>query len=643
MYGTPGSRIARAIAFSLVAVFLVLSPVTSAFGADIVLQDIDTGEYPSVSIGIALTADLVPTAGEPGFTLLENGIEVQDVRAQVATRDRAPIDVVLLVDVSGSMKGAPLDAAKAAAKSFTSSMRPTDRIALVAFSSEPRTVLGFGSDVAALGRAVDSLEASGETALHDGLIQAAKTFVDGERDRAIVVLSDGGDTTSINTLDVAADAVATADAPVYAVALESPEYDPAALDQLASRSGGRFVAVQDAAGLVGIFEDIAQELRNLYTLTYTSARPSTKDLEIEVRATNGDVTGVVAAVVDNPLYSEVSAPISEPDPVTVDATDTLGLAVVSLLVFAAVVLAVFGLGILFAPKPDSLQQLRHYEQYRVDPGDDAAHESTLQGSRAKVMAAVASIVEARGFTGMVHTSLERAGLPLRPNEYIFFHVLAATVVGIAAQFLGRNLLLTSVVVIAMVFAPMYIIGLRIDGRRKRFEEQLPDVLSLIAGSLRAGWGIQQALELVVDEIAEPAASEFRRVQSETRFGLPLEQALSRMAERLDSEDFRWTVTAIAIQREVGGNLAEVLDIVATTIRTRGELRRHVKALTAESRFSAIVMAILPFFIMGALSVVNPAYLAVLLQTTLGLMALAFGMVLLLVGIFWILRLSKVEV
>jgi tight adherence protein B len=116
-----------------------------------------------------------------------------------------------------------------------------------------------------------------------------------------------------------------------------------------------------------------------------------------------------------------------------------------------------------------------------------------------------------------------------------------------------------------------------------------------------------------------------------------------MAERLDSEDFRWTVTAIAIQREVGGNLAEVLDIVAETIRTRAELRRHVSALTAESRFSAVILAILPFFILGALAVVSPAYLGVMLGSTIGLVSMAFGGVLLIIGLVWIMRLTKVEV
>ncbi len=632
-------RLTRMVSAVTLIAALCLSTATPALGATIVLHDVDSSAYPEVTLDVALTADLRES---PSFTVLENGIEVGSVRAQAAAQERDPVDVVLLVDVSGSMRGGPLDGAKAAARRFIETMRPVDRVALIEFSSEPRTLLGFTADQAALSGSIEGLRAAGETALYDGLIQAAREFDDPGRDRAILVLSDGGDTTSINGLDVAATAVEAAAAPVYAIALESPEYDPAPLQQLAARSGGRFIGTQDAAALVEVFEEIARELSDLYTVSFTSARPSTKSLEIVLRVGSGDVTGELTTVIENPIYTEVPEPVLL-EPAVRGLLDWLSLVSISALVFGAVALGVFGLGSLIAPAPDILQQLRYYDQYRVDLADDTVQQATVQGSRARVMAAVSDIVEARGFTALVRENLERAGLPLRPNEYIYFHLLATMVGGVLVQFAFSNVVLTVTAVLVLVFGPIAFVRVRIDRRRTRFEEQLPDVLGLIAGSLRAGWGVQQALELVVDEIAEPASSEFRRVQAEARFGLPLEQALDRMAERLDSEDFRWTVTAIAIQREVGGNLAEVLDTVARTIRTRAELRRHVKALTAESRFSAVILAILPFFILGALAVVSPAYLSVMLNSVIGLFALGLGAVLLVIGLVWIFRLTKVEV
>ncbi len=156
-------------------------------------------------------------------------------------------------------------------------------------------------------------------------------------------------------------------------------------------------------------------------------------------------------------------------------------------------------------------------------------------------------------------------------------------------------------------------------------------------------GIQQALDLVVQEMGEPAVSELRRAQAESRLGLSIEEALEKMAERLDSDDFRWTVTAIAIQRDVGGNLAEVLDVLANTMRERAELRRHVHALTSEGRLSAIILFLLPFVMVTLLFVVNPGYISTLFTTPVGLTLLVFGGLLLIIGGVWLNRATKVEV
>lgn len=621
-------------------VTVILAAPISLSAATLVLQGIDTEAYPEVRLDIALTADLVPEAGEPSFTVLENGIEATGVRAQVQTEERGPVDVVLLLDESGSMRGEPLEAAKAAARSFIQAMRPADRVAVIAFSSEPRLLTDFTSDPAVLMGAVDALSASGETALYDGLIRAARMFQEGEAARFITVLSDGGDTTSINAIDTAAEAVSGAEATVYAVALESPEYDPTSLGVLASSSGGRLVSVQDAESLATIFEDIAKELRNLYTVVFTSARPSTKDLEIEIRAQNGEVSGSLVTAVENPIYAESA--LSPSAPVTSAPQNSMLEFAIGALVLFAVGSGVWAAASLLAPKRSALDQLSYYEQGGgpVHASPDSAIADT---SRGRVMNAIDYVAERRGFAKLFKTNLERAGMPLRVNEYIFFHLLFTLLVGGLAVLLADSFMIVAILVVVAAAGPLVFVQTRIDRRRAAFEEQLPDVLSLIAGSLRAGWGIQQSISLVVQEVADPSASEFGRVESETRFGLPFEEALRRMAERVDSDDFRWTVAAVAIQREVGGNLAEVLDIVAATIRQRAELRRHVRALTAEGRFSAIVLALLPFLVIVGMVLIAPQYVAVLLTARIGPIILGFGAVLLVVGVIWIIRLTKVEI
>ena len=148
--------------------------------------------------------------------------------------------------------------------------------------------------------------------------------------------------------------------------------------------------------------------------------------------------------------------------------------------------------------------------------------------------------------------LHRSGPALRANGYIFFHVLLTIAVGLLASLLSGGMwLFVLAATLVAVIAPIVFLQTRARRRRDALEEELPDILNLIAGSLRSGWGIRQAIDLVVDEVGDPARSEFRRVQAESRLGLPLEDALRRMANRADSEDLRWTVSAISIQREVG--------------------------------------------------------------------------------------------
>src|SRR4249920_4163273 len=158
--------------------------------------------------------------------------------------------------------------------------------------------------------------------------------------------------------------------------------------------------------------------------------------------------------------------------------------------------------------------------------------------------------------------------------------------------------------------------LALGRRAEKLREQLPDVLTIMASSLRAGHSFLQALDTVAKEIAQPAATEFQRVVAEIRLGRSAEDALGALAERVGSADFKWAVLAVNIQREVGGNLAEILDNVADTLRERAQMRRQVKVLTAEGRLSAWVLALLPIGIATYLFIANPSYIGTLVTETI---------------------------
>jgi tight adherence protein B len=176
-----------------------------------------------------------------------------------------------------------------------------------------------------------------------------------------------------------------------------------------------------------------------------------------------------------------------------------------------------------------------------------------------------------------------------------------------------------------------------------FLSQLPDVLQLLSGSLQAGYGFMQAIDTVAKEATPPASTEFSRVLTESRLGMPVEDALNSMAERVGGEDFRWVVLAINIQRQVGGNLAALLSTVANTLREREMVRRQIKVLSAEGRLSAIILVALPFVLAGYISIVNPGYINQLFKATVGKIMITGGIVLMGIGMLWMRKIIKIDV
>jgi tight adherence protein B len=198
-------------------------------------------------------------------------------------------------------------------------------------------------------------------------------------------------------------------------------------------------------------------------------------------------------------------------------------------------------------------------------------------------------------------------------------------------------------VVVGAILPRLVLANRVAKREALFLAQLPDVLQLLSGSLQAGYGFMQAIDAVAKEASPPASTEFSRVLAESRLGMPVEDALNSMADRVGGEDFRWVVLAINIQRQVGGNLAALLSTVAATLREREMVRRQIKVLSAEGRLSAIILVALPFFLAGYISIVNPGYLKVMFEETIGKIMIAGGIVLMGIGILWMRKIIKIDV
>ena len=239
----------------------------------------------------------------------------------------------------------------------------------------------------------------------------------------------------------------------------------------------------------------------------------------------------------------------------------------------------------------------------------------------------------------LNRALERAGIAIRPSEFV---VIAATVM---FSVFASALLLTNLIVavVAAALVPIFCrMGLTVFAQRRsaKFADQLEQTLPLMGGSLRAGFGIMQALDAVARESESPTSEEFHRLVVETRLGRDLTDAMTALADRVDSEDFRWVVQAIEIHREVGGDLAEVLDNVYATIRDRNRIRRQIQALSAEGRFSALILILLPIAMFGVVAVLNPEYIGELTANSLGIGMLIAAAGLMVAGALWLKRITR---
>ncbi|WP_106122149.1 type II secretion system F family protein [Nesterenkonia sandarakina] len=264
----------------------------------------------------------------------------------------------------------------------------------------------------------------------------------------------------------------------------------------------------------------------------------------------------------------------------------------------------------------------------------------LERGAGTVTALVERLIHRRG-TPVDASTLELAAVKLRPQDFVFL-VLVGSVVGFALGLLLSGVLLAILLAAVVPLGAKILLGLRISKRQKQFADQLDDSLQLMASNLRAGHSLPKALSSVAREAESPTSDEFVRIVNETRVGRDLGVALDMTAARMANEDFSWITQAIAINREVGGNLAEVLDGVANTIRQRNEIRRQVATLSAEGRLSALILMVLPFGLAGFLLMSNPGYLAPFTETTLGYGLMILAVVMLTIGGLWLRKVVEIK-
>jgi tight adherence protein B len=289
-----------------------------------------------------------------------------------------------------------------------------------------------------------------------------------------------------------------------------------------------------------------------------------------------------------------------------------------------------------------IKQIAHFGPRRARGGAAKPESGSPATAIARTaLAATASVVRSRGTEARIALRLERAGMTLQPPEWVLLRILI-TVGGGIALFIALGPPGAILGLLLGFLATMLYQSVRVDRRESRFSDQLPDALQLVIGSIKSGFALPQALDALVSESPDPIRAEFGRAMAEHRLGADLADALERVAARTGSHDLVWVVMCIRIQREVGGNLAEVLQTTVDTMRERARLRRHVRSLSAEGRLSAWVLVALPLLLGLFMFVFRRSYMAPLITDPTGVTLLVAGSLLFILGIFWLIRVVKVE-
>lgn len=621
--------------------FAIAAPPASAADA-LVLRKVDTSQYPTIKITALVSGAQTPDLAS--FNVRENGRLLDNVTVSPIGKSAVPTGVVLAIDTSGSMNSnGAIDQARAAAKQFVAQKQPNDQIAVVSFSDAPRTVVDFTSDANQLNAAIDALVGRGETALWDGVRQSLALY--GARTDLlpnVVVLSDGKDTVSQGTFDQARGSAKSLKAAVFAVGLKGGDFDPGPVRSLAEETGGQYLETTDPKALSAAYGQIQKAIQNQYEISYQSpSKAETLDIDIAAGSLAASVRGIpsnVQGVVTAPKFVEES---NAPGFLTSSWSGAL----VAALVILAVALFAYGFFLIFVRERTVERALQPYtEGVSGDDEDGSRRTDGLVDSAflKRAVRATADIARERGVLQRVEEMLERADLPLQASEALFFYLVGWLVLSLLALLLGGPFQFLMVAIIAALLPPA-ILSFMSGQRQRKFTSLLPDTLTLLAGTLRAGYSLLQGVEAVAQEVEDPMGRELRRVLAEARLGRPLEQALDEAAARMKSADFEWAVMAIRIQREVGGNLAELLDTVAETMLQRERLRREIRALTAEGRISALILGLLPVGLGLVMYSMNSEYMEPLLETGFGQALLIGAGLLAAVGFYWMKKTIDIEV
>lgn len=558
-----------------------------------------------------------------------------------------PIQTAIVIDNSAE-SAEFLDSFKAAATAYLQSAPASELIEVWTTGGTARVRVGLNRAHDRSAVIVEGiLAASGGNMLWDGIRGAQLEFEDAVAGATNVIVFTGNvDGGSATTAAQARGAVLASDASVFMI--HGGETTSSEETRLVTVSAaGTYALTEDADQLAASGSSLTAAVANTFIVPFSGegvANGSSIELSMDGVTISGSYS--FGAVVDG----RALAPLAEPAPTTLpglgflegDQAKWVGLA----LGVVAAMLGVYSLVSLFQKQPSGLNDMLgayagSYPPPQADGGAGSSFAKSLFVRRAVEI--TEGIAERQGALDRASVLLERADVPLRSGEALTAYVgivLGSLVLGLV--FMGG---LVGLIVMGLLGAvvPPAVVNFLAARRSKAFLAQLPDMLQLLSSTLKAGYSFMQGVEAVSHEVEDPMGGELRRIVTEAQLGRPLEDAMDASAERMNSPDFAWCVMAVKIQREVGGNLSELLLTVADTMTARERLRRDIAALTAEGKMSAIVLAALPVLLGLAMWGMNPEYINTLFTESLGKVLLGASVTAALIGFAWMKKIIAIEI
>jgi tight adherence protein B len=607
---------------------LTIAAAAPTLAAAAVLEIAPVNRLPFPERGYVVSSPDGAALDASSLQLRENGRLVRDVRVTPVAASGLRFGAVLAVDASKSMAGAPFLAAMNAARTFVDERQEGAELGFVAFNGDVTVVQAPTSNVEALTQAFrDPPELAYGTRIYDALDRSIELLRDSRISAgSIVLLSDGDDVGSSWGIDHVVVAAERARVRVFTVGLRSGAYDGSALQEIARRTGGSYAEAASAEELEAIYAELGQRLASEYLVRYRS----------EARPESRVVVDVTLAGALNARADYVAPTPSRIDPYHRSLVSRFVLSPVSIGVVGIAFAALLGWSLLLltrGPKRNVVERIGHFSA--------GVSTNLVEHQRAVMRKAVAENRYTQGFWGRLERDLEIARVGWSARKVAFTTAGASLV--LVAVLTPVSLVLALFGLVAPPVVAHSIISWKLRALRNEFADQLPAALQVLASSLRVGHSFSGALGVVVENTTEPTRSELRRVVQDDQLGVPPEVALRKMADRMANRDLEQVALLAELQRTAGGNSAEVLDTVVETIRQRGELRRLVRALTAQGRMARWILTGLPIALTGFLWFMHPEIMGTFFRSGAGQAALLVAVLMVAAGSLVIQRIVDIEI